>query len=339
MESKEGGETMIKKRSIKLFGIIFLVSIFMVISSGDIFAKEVTFKAVSFLPKRAATVAHFAKFVDAFNKKFKGEASINWVGGPEVIPAFQLGEAVRKGAVDMAANSSSFYVSTLPVSHSIMYSNKTHKEIRASGFFEEFAKIHEKAGLIYLGETSYGRKFYMYTNFRPKTPADISGKKIRVFPASAAVVNALDAAPILMTMPEVYTAMERGVVDGFVMAVVGFVKNFHWHEVTKYMIDHGFYGGSVPILVNPKKWGMLSKDLQDRIVKWKYEVFDPSTEKWLKDVENQDYKLLSDSKTEIIKFSPSDAEAYIKLAYDAAWEEVIKKSPDVAPKLKALLVK
>jgi TRAP-type C4-dicarboxylate transport system substrate-binding protein len=143
----------------------------------------------------------------------------------------------------------------------------------------------------------------------------------------------------MMQMPEIYTAMERGVVDGFIMATIGFVKGFSWHEVTKYMIDHGFYRGSVACIANPKKWSTLSKDLQNRIMKWKYEVFDPKAEQFYIKQGKFNKKLIYDSKVEVIQFSKQDAEAFLKLAYESAWGDVYKKAPDVAPKLKAMIVK
>ena len=303
-------------------------------------AGEVNFKAVSMLPKGNPVIQAFEMLVKDFNENFKGEASINWVGGPELIPAFQLHEAVRSGAIDMGATSCSYYTALLPVSHSIMYSNKTHEEVKATGFFEVFADLHKQVGLVYLGEMAYGRQFYIYINVPVKSPKDLIGKKIRVFPAIMPFVNALGAAPINMAMPEIYTAMERGVVDGFVMAPIGFVKGFSWHEVTKYMIEPGFYRGSVAWLVNPRKWEQLPKDLQARIVTWKYDVFDPKAEKFYISQGNAHKQMIYDTeKTDLIRFSPADAEAYLNLAYDSAWDGLIKRSPDVAEKLKAMLVK
>ena len=331
---------MAKQRVFKFTGFMLFVAFFVFAASGGLLAKEVKFKAVSFLPKGNPTIKAFEMIVNDFNQKFKGEAFINWAGGPEVIPAFQLHEAVRSGAIDMCATSCSFYSAVLPVSHSIMYSNKTHKEIQDSGFFDIFSGLHKKAGFIYLGEMAHGRPFYMFSNFHPKTPADIAGKKIRVFPAISPLVKALGAAPVLMHMPEIYTAMERGVVDGFVMTTIGFVKGFSWHEVTKYMIEPGFYRGSVAWLANPKKWGQLSKDLQDRIIDWKYNDFDPKAEAFLmKQGKGQTQLVYNSKKTQVITFSPSDNEAYLKLIYNSAWDVLAKKSPDTAPKLKALLVK
>lgn len=332
---------MLKGKTRKLLACVVLVLAVVITPQLMVFAqsKPIKFKAVTFLPKGNPTMKNFGVMADAFNKKFKGRAVIDWVGGPEVIPGFQQHESVRSGMIDMVATSSSYYVSVLPVSHTIMFSNKNHREIRESGFFETFTELHKKAGLIYLGEIAYGRPFHIFVNIPVKKPKDLAGKKIRVFPAISPIVKALGAVPVLMPMPDIYTAMERGVVDGFSMTTIGFVKGFSWHEVTKYMINPPFYRGSVAVLVNPKRWNQLGKSLQDEIMKWKYDEFDPERESIYDKFGAAQTKLVVDSGVKVIEFSPEDRKAYSQLAYDAAWKKVIAKSPVIAPKLRAMLVK
>lgn len=333
---------MLARKVLKLVVIVFLFGVWLGVEStvADAQKKPITFKAVSFLRKGNPTIRAFEMLVQDFNKQFEGEAFINWTGGPEIIPEFQLHEAVRSGAIDMASTSCSYYNAVLPVSESLMFSNKTHEEMRKTSFFEDFAEIHKGAGFIYLGEMAYGRPFYLFMNTPVKTPADLAGKKIRVFPAITPFVKALGAAPVMIAMPEIYTAMERGVVDGFVMTTIGFVKGFSWHEVTKYMIEPGFYRGSVAWLANPKKWSQMPKDLQNRVVAWKYNVFDPKAEKFYISQGDAQTKMIYDTKkVQLIQFSDADAQAYLKLAYETPWEQLIEKAPDVAPKLKAMLVK
>lgn len=301
--------------------------------------KPVKFKAVTFLPKGNPTAAAFGRMAEAFNEEFKGKLSIEWVGGPEVIPEFQLHESVRSGMIDMVATSSSYYVSILPVSHVPMFSNKTHEEMRESGFFDTFAELHKKAGVIYLGEVAQSRPFHIFTNFPVKTPKDLMGKKIRVFPAIIPFITALGSAPVNMAMPEIYTAMERGVVDGFVMATIGFVQSFAWHEVTKYMISPGFYRGSVAVLVNSKRWNEIPKDLQSKIIDWKFKVFDPKDEAYYTKFGEDQTKLVLDKGVRPIDFQPEETKAYLRLAYDSGWAKIIEKSPEVGLKLKAMLVK
>lgn len=282
----------------------------------------------------------FGWFVEGLNEEFGDEVQIEWIGGPEVVPPFELHEAVRSGVIDMAIDSCSYYVSLLSVSDAPMLSNLTHEEIRDTGFFDIHAELHKEVGLIYLGELSYGRPFHIFVNEKVETPWDLAGKKIRVFPAITPVVDALHAIPVMMAMPEIYTAMERGVVDGFAMTTIGFVKAWNWHEVTKYMIMPGWYRGSCSVLVNPDTWNRLPKEVQDGIRDWKTNVLEPRvTKEYTQEFGEAQTQAVIDAGVEVIEFSPADTAAYLKLAYDAAWAKKIEKAPDIAPKLKDMVVK
>ena len=327
-------------KSLKHFGSLILIIALVICPYflNNLRAEPVTFKAVSWLPKKNPTMKAFDSFVTGFNKEFKGEAAIKWIGGPEVIPMFQLHESVRTGMMDMVNTSSAFYVSLTPVSYSIMFSNKTINEMYQSGFFDTFTEIHKKVGLMYLGVISYGSPFYIYLNERIKSPEGLVGKKIRVFPAVAPFIKTLGAVPINMKSPDIYTAMDRGVIDGFVMSAFGVVKTWSWQEVTKYIIKHDFYSGYSSLLVNPKSWNRLSQDLQKRIIDWKYKVFDPIATEENIIVEAGQTKLVLDN-IETIEFSQADAKRYLDTAYKASWDKLFKEAPDVAPKLKAILLK
>jgi len=40
-----------------------------------------------------------------------------------------------------------------------------------------------------------------------------------------------------------------------------------------------------------------------------------------------------------VEFEPEEAKAYLKLAYDSAWTKMAERSPDLAAKIKVMLVK
>ena len=54
-----------------------------------------------------------------------------------------------------------------------------------------------------------------------------------------------------MTTPpgEVYTALERGVVDGYGWPIGG-IFDLNWQEKTKYRVDPGFYDAEVSLIMN-----------------------------------------------------------------------------------------
>jgi len=302
-------------------------------------AKPVKFKAVAFLPVNNANVEGFNIFIEKVNKKFKGNVQIKLLGGPEVTPPFQLHEAVKKGVIDMCLTSCGYYPSLLWEAQSAMFINKNYREIAQTDYFDIMSGLHKDVGLIWLGAGTLNMAFHLYTNPEVKRPKDFAGKKIRVFRPFIPLIKALGAVPINLPMGDIYTAMERGAVDGFVMTHFGFVKDFSWHEVTKYVIDYPVYQGTAVILVNPKRWNEIPGDVQDEIIAFKKSTIDPAIHEYYAELSSKDWQLMMDNGVKPIKFSEADGKAFLNLAYDVAWDDVVNKSPELAPKLKKMLVK
>jgi len=304
-------------------------------------AKPVTFKLVTFFRTNTSEAGGIKLFVEKVNEKFKNDIAIEWLGGPEVIPMFQQHEAVKKGVVDMCVTSSTFYPSHVFEAKSVMFTNKSHSELLRDNYFDIMRPIHEKAGFVYLGSCNIAEPFHLFTNFRVEKLSDFAGKKFRVFPAFIPFIKALGAVPVNLPIGDIYTAMERGAVDGFAMTHHGFVKDFSWHEVTKYVVDYEVYSGSTALLVNPKSWNKLSMDVQNQIWAYKKKEIDPLIEKYFLDVSAKEWDLMiNEGGVKTQRFSSDgEAEKYIQTAYDAAWKDLMDNSPELAPKLKKILVK
>lgn len=320
--------------------IVCLIAVlaFTLIFPSMMWAKSVKFKAVAFLPVNNENVSGFNIFVEKVNEKFKDKIEIELIGGPDITPPFQLHEAVKKGVIDMALTSCGYYPSLLWEAQSAMFTNKDYKEIAKTNYFDTMSKLHEEVGLIWLGQGTLDMTFYLYSNQKVEKPGDFAGKKIRVFPPFIPLIQTLGAAPINLPMGDIYTAMERGAVDGFVMTHLGFVKDFSWHEVTKYVVAYPLYQATAVILVNPSKWNEIPAEVQKEIIAFKQSTVDPAVSEYYIQLSQKDWQLMMDKGVEPIKFSKSEGDAFLKMAYDAAWNHVNSKSPELGPKLKQMLV-
>lgn len=320
--------------------IVCLIAVlaFTLIFPSMMWAKSVKFKAVAFLPVNNENVSGFNIFVEKVNEKFKDKIEIELIGGPDITPPFQLHEAVKNGVIDMALTSCGYYPSLLWEAQSAMFTNKDYKEIAKTNYFDTMSKLHEEVGLIWLGQGTLDMTFYLYSNQKVEKPGDFAGKKIRVFPPFIPLIQTLGAAPINLPMGDIYTAMERGAVDGFVMTHLGFVKDFSWHEVTKYVVAYPLYQATAVILVNPSKWNEIPAEVQKEIIAFKQSTVDPAVSEYYIQLSQKDWQLMMDKGVEPIKFSKSEGDAFLKMAYDAAWNHVNSKSPELGPKLKQMLV-
>ena len=105
--------------------------------------------------------------------------------------------------------------------------------------------------------------FHLYLNKKIDKP-DFTGLKIRVTPVYKDFVEALGGTTVTTAPGEVYTALERGVVDGYGWPITG-MFDLGWEKVTKYRVEPAFYSVEVGVLVNLDVWKGLN-DAQRKVL-------------------------------------------------------------------------
>ena len=322
-----------------LVGVVFLtVVVSMAVAPGCLLAKDkVTLKAVTFQGKHVTFIDAYFMFQKEIEATAGGKLALNYIGGPEAIPPFEQIEAVKSGVVDLAFLPAAYYVPQLAVADAVKLSRITPWEERQTGAHDFLNNLHQqKVNAVYLGRFSDGIQFHIYLNKKIDKP-DFSGLKIRVTPVYKPFVEALGGVSVTTTPGEVYTALERGVVDGYGWPSIK-ISDFGWHEVTKYVIDPGFYQVDVCILVNLDSWNRLSKDLQQLLTDAAKKVEHEASEHYARIIKEERDLILSKG-VQVIKFSPADEQQYLETAYKAGWDRVFSKSPAEAGEFQKMISK
>ncbi len=301
--------------------------------------QAIVLKAVTFIPVNTAENTGFLALVNKVNKKFAGQLSIQLLGGPEVIPAFDQFEAMRSGVVDITHTPEAYWGAKVTGTAFYHLSELTPAEERKSGFYDLISGVFKERGAFWWGKAHFGTPFYLFTNIKIDNPKQLAGMKIRVSPVYKAFVQALGAAPVVLAPPDIYTALERKVVDGFGWTGMGVTDNA-WHEVTKYIINHGFYQTGTPAMINLNTWNRIPKELQDGLMSTIIE-FEREMEPVMTDLNTKEYKKMLDKGIKPINFSDADAKWYVDLARSSGWDDVKNtiKPPELAAKLRDLLIK
>ena len=197
-------------------------------------------------------------WIQKFNAEGKGVLQINFIGGPKAIPPFEAGNAVKTGVVDMALATGAFYTNVMPEADFLKLTQIPVAEQRKNGAFDAINKVwNEKGNMQYLARMVENQPFHIYTNKKVDKP-DLTGQKIRITPVYRDFFQALNANVITTPPGEVYTALERGVVDGYGWPIGG-IFDLNWHEKTKYRIDPGFYDAEVSLIMNLPAYRKLSE--------------------------------------------------------------------------------
>ena len=307
----------------------FAVSL--LVTSGN--AQEVTLRAVSSFAEKTQFSKNFERFIDRVNETGKGQVKINYIGGPRAMPPFEVGNAVRTKVVDMANVTGAFYTNLMPEADAFKLLSKPMSEQRKNGTWAYVNELHnKKLNSHYLARQFHNVPFHIYLNKKPEK-FDFTGLKIRVTPVYRDIVTAYGGAAITTAPGEVYTALERGVVDGYGWPITG-IFDLGWEKVTKFRLEPAFYSVEVNVLVNQDVWNGLTaaqkKVLNDAAL-W-LEALDSENEAAIKAERDRQAK----AGIQAIDFGPAESKKFIDKANNVAWESVIKRAPDTAPKLRQL---
>jgi TRAP-type C4-dicarboxylate transport system substrate-binding protein len=304
-------------------------------------AKEVTIKAVTAWPKSVWEVGNFMNFLDIVKdrvaEKYAGQLEIQYAGGPEVIPNREQVEAARMGVVDMVFTTDGYYVSAVPEVNALSVSMLDGWEERAKGVNAVLDKLHqEKVNCVYLGRLGHNLPFTIYLT-KPVTSADLSGLKIRCSPTNIPFLKEMGAQPVAIPPTEVYTALERGVVDGF-MWPAGLIRDWGWEKIVKYVVHPGVYNGANVIVINKKKWDEIPNDLQKLLIEAEDEAARFAKQRAL-DLVKDEEKALKKMGIQYIELPPAEAKKLTDAAYSSLWGVIIEKSPEYGPKLREMVTK
>ncbi len=298
--------------------------------------QEITLKGITSFAEKTFYSRGFERFIEKVNADGKGVIQINYIGGPKAMPPFEVGNALKTGVVDIANVTGAFYTNLMPEADAWKLTERPMAEIRKNGGYAYMAKIYEqKLNSILLARHIDNNPFHIYLN-KPITAVDLTGLKLRITPVYRDFFQALGATVVQTAPGEVYTALERGVVDGYGWPITG-IFDLGWHEKTKYRVDPGFYSAEVSIVINKATWEKLNpaqKKVIADVSAW-LEAQAPQTVK-----ENEaDIAKQKAAGIQVIEFKGAEGAAFRSKAYETGWAGVLKQSPEHGAKLREFFAK
>jgi TRAP-type C4-dicarboxylate transport system substrate-binding protein len=299
-------------------------------------AQETTLRLVSAFAENSTYAKRLEAWAGRVNAEGKGVVQINYIGGPKAIPTFEVGNAVKTGVVDMAMSTGAFYTNVMPEADALKLTRMPIAEQRKNGAYDYINKVwNEKGNMYYLARMVENQPFHIYLNKKIDKP-DLSGLKIRITPVYRDFFQALGAQVVTTPPGEVYTALERGVVDGYGWPIGG-IFDLNWQEKTKFRVDPGFYDAEVSLIVNLDRWKKLSQAHRDYITRQAI-ALERDNGFWAKFTEDE-VKRQAAAGIQTIRFEGTQAKEFVEKAYETGWAGVIKASPQHGTRMKELFGK
>lgn len=299
-------------------------------------AGEVTLKAVTAFATGTTFSRDFEAFVDWVNENGEGVVQIDLLGGPEAVPPFELGNAVQAGIVDIANNTTAYYPNLLPAGDALHLAQNTIQDQRANGCYDLIDQVHQdQMGVKYLARVGDHMNYHLYLT-KPLEGPDLTGLTIRTTPVYRAMFEKLGATLVRTAPGEVYTALERGAIDGYGWPSQG-VLDLGWHEQTAYRVDPGFYQVDVNFLVNLDSWNGLSDEQRALLEQGAAWIEEQNAENIARN--EAEAKAQADAGIKTITLEGESGKLWSTTAQAEGWGEVMKTDPQLAQQLQACLLK
>lgn len=187
------------------------------------------------------------RFVARVAELTGGRFRINLFSAGQIVPAAQAFDAVRGGAFEMMKTFDGYEAGKIPAfafTSTIPFGFPESDEYEAwfyeRGGLDMARQAYAPAGLHYIAPTVYGQE-PLHSKVPIRKMADLVGKKGRFVGLASAVMGAMGVSVTPLPTGEVYSALDKGVID---LADRGdLTANFEagLAEVAKYVVVPGFH--------------------------------------------------------------------------------------------------
>ncbi|MDO9525844.1 MAG: TRAP transporter substrate-binding protein DctP [Gemmobacter sp.] len=306
--------------------------------SGAAWAEDVI-NAVHFTPAQNGFAQSFMKFVAKVNEKGAGVVRIDVRGGPEVIPNPQLGTAQQSGLIDMLNTPAGLYLEIVPEGEVFSASTITPWDARANGGWDLVDAIYQKKGNAKLiAHVDGGTGFHIWTVNEPKFDADgmldFSNLIIRASPLYKALFETLGATMIVQPAPDVYTSLERGVINANAYPAMGYAS-FGWDKFTKFRIDPAFFQLDVLVSMNLDKWNDLTPESQAILTEAAIEYERESYAFNQIETERLKAEMVANGQ-QVREMTGAGKEKFLAIAAKATWDRMTERDPTHIEELRKL---
>ncbi len=302
-------------------------------SSSATPSKTYTWKLVtSWAPKFPVLGEGAEKFAQWVDSASAGRLRIKVYGAGELVPGLEVFNAVSAGTAEMGHSASYYWVGKVPSSPlfaSIPFGlnaqqfNAWYYGGGGKDLWEEAYAPHNVIPLL-CGNT--GVQMGGWFNKEIKSVADLKGLKMRIPGWGGKVITKAGGSSVTLAAPEIYTSLERGVIDA-----TEWIGPYHdyklgLHKVAKYYYYPGWHepGTAFELLVNKKAFESLPSDLQEivrtaaaRANIWVLSEFEAQNHTYLQ-------KLINEEKVQLKEFPKDVLVELKKLAKEVAEEETAK---------------
>ncbi len=212
----------------------------------------------------------FADWVSAMSG---GRMSIKVFGGGELIPPLETFDAVSSGTAQIGHGAGYYWAGKIPAAQFFasvpfgMNAQQVNAWIMSGGGLELWRELYEPFDLVPFLAGNTNAQMGGWFNKEINSIADLKGLKMRIPGLGGRAFERAGGSAILSAGSEIYTNLERGVIDA-----TEWIGPFHdykmgFHKIAKYYYSPGWHeaGTALELIVNKTAFDELPADLKEII--------------------------------------------------------------------------
>jgi TRAP-type mannitol/chloroaromatic compound transport system substrate-binding protein len=251
-------------------------------------------------------------FADWVHQMSMGQMTIKVYGAGELIPGLEVFDAVSSGAAEMGNGASYYWAGKSPATQFFttvpfgMNAQQMNAWIYSGGGLELWKELYKSFGLIAFPSGNTTVQMAGWFNKEINTMEDFKGLKIRIPGLGGKVMAKAGATAVLSSGNEIYTNLERGVIDAteWIGPYHDYVMGFH--KIAKYYYAPGWHepGSVLENMFNLREFDNLPEHLKviletasARMNVWVISKFEAKNNEYLQ-------KILEEKQIEVRTFTP-----------------------------------
>jgi len=224
------------------------------------------------------------KFAEEVRQMSNGRLEVQVFAGGELVPPLGVFDAVSQGPVEMGHGSPYYWAGKIPAAQffSTVPFGMTVKGMEAwlyhGGGMALWRELYKPFKLTVFPMGNTGVQMGGWFNKKIKTLEDVKGLRMRMPGLGGKVLSKAGGNPVLMAGAELYSSLERGIIDATEWVGPYHDMRLGLDRTAKYYYLPGWHepGTVFELMINLERWQQLPADLQ-KIV----EIAAASTNKWI----------------------------------------------------------
>jgi len=210
------------------------------------------------------------KLVALIDEMSGGRLQIKVYGAGELVPAFEVFDAVSAGTAEMGHGAAYYWKGKSEVAQffSTVPFGLTAQEMNAwlyyGGGMELWRELYEPFGLVPIAAGNTGVQMGGWFNKEINSPEDLKGLKMRIPGLGGEVLRRLGGTPVNLPGGEIFTALQSGTIDATEWVGPYNDLAFGLYKAAKYYYYPGWHepGTTLECIVNRKAFEGLPEDLR-----------------------------------------------------------------------------